>query len=114
MSRLRKNSILVLDANGPGLKPIESIGPIQGAEAPCSLRKANREFFISSEAPCSFRKAKREFFISSEAPCSFRKAKREFFRSLLSREDGHAVGAEGYTDLSGLTEEAHLFCRTEG
>jgi len=32
----------------------------------------------------------------------------------MSREDGHAIGAEGYTDLSGLTEEAHLFCRTEG
>ena len=27
-------------------------------------------------------------------------------RGGLSREDGHAVGAEGYTDLSGLTEEA--------
>jgi hypothetical protein len=26
-------------AKGPGLKPLDSIGLIQGAEAPCSLRK---------------------------------------------------------------------------
>ena len=32
-------------AEGPGLKPIEFIGFIQGAEAPCSLRKARTGVF---------------------------------------------------------------------
>jgi hypothetical protein len=31
----------------PGLKPLESIGFIQGAEAPCSLRKTKKGFFRS-------------------------------------------------------------------
>ncbi len=32
----------------------------------------------------------------------------------MSREDGHAVGAEGYTDLSGLTEEAQPILQDRG
>ena len=43
--RLRKKAVLALLAKGPGLKPLYSIGFIQGAEAPCSLRKAKTGVF---------------------------------------------------------------------
>ena len=39
VNRLRDKSCLEVRAKGPGLKPIDSIGLIQGAEAPCSLPK---------------------------------------------------------------------------
>ena len=38
VNRLREKACLSFMAEGPGLKPLEFIGYIQGAEAPCSLR----------------------------------------------------------------------------
>jgi hypothetical protein len=48
LKRVLKKDYLELRAKDPGLKPLDSIGLIQGAEAPCSLRKN----------PCSLRKTK--------------------------------------------------------
>jgi hypothetical protein len=45
VKRLRKKAVLALRPKDPGLKPLESIGFIQGAEAPCSLRNAKMEVF---------------------------------------------------------------------
>jgi len=38
-NRLRKKTCSALRAKGPGLKPLDALGLIQGAEAPCSLPK---------------------------------------------------------------------------
>ena len=44
------------EQTGPGLKPIEFIGFFQGAEAPCSLRKAKTGVFQHpSKAPFTLR-----------------------------------------------------------
>ena len=51
LHRLRKKAWLSLLAEGPGLKPLESIGFIQGAEAPCSLRKAKTGVFPQPVKP---------------------------------------------------------------
>jgi len=45
LDRLRIKAVLALCAEGPGLKPLDPIGFIQGAEAPCSLRKAKTGVF---------------------------------------------------------------------
>ena len=41
MGQFRSGSNGQLQAKDPGLKPDDSTGHIQGAEAPCSLRKGN-------------------------------------------------------------------------
>jgi hypothetical protein len=47
-------------AKGPGLKPIETIGLIQGAEAPCSLRKAKAGVFPQTVRPLTYLRDKKQ------------------------------------------------------
>jgi hypothetical protein len=51
LNRLRKNPILARRAKSPGLKPFETIGLIQGAEAPCSLPKVKTGVFPQPVKP---------------------------------------------------------------
>jgi hypothetical protein len=61
-----KKAILALRAKGPGLKPFDSMSLIQGAEAPCSLRKTKTGVFPQPVKP----------------PAPSGRKKREFIRSL--------------------------------
>src|SRR5208283_3992159 len=50
-NRLRKKACLALRAKGPGLKPLDTLGLIQWAEAPCSLRKTKTGVFPQPGMP---------------------------------------------------------------
>jgi hypothetical protein len=55
LKRLRKKADLAHRAKDPGLKPLEFVDFIQGAEAPCSLPKAKMGVFPQPVKPCPFK-----------------------------------------------------------